>query len=279
VAEIKIFDNLFSEFAKSCTLRDENADVYPKHFTWRKDGPITSPVFFTDSNIADIVKFGPHLNAVALLLEPFCLHEGPYQAAEEYKDFYRAVLTFDERFVDGKKWLPYIKGGSGIAFDKWGLQEKEFDLSIIVSHKRGLEGHRLRHEVVERHRENINGIFGSGYQKIESKLTGLAPYRYSIVIENCLISGYFADQAIDAMCVGTVPIYRGNPKMGELFNPKGIIPFDTIEDLDVILLQISEEDYESRLPAIKENIEICSKYAIAENWIWENQPQIFEDIR
>ena len=278
MVEIRIFDNLFAQFAKSCTLRDENADVEPTYFKWRNYGIFSSkePIFFTDSHIADVAKYGPHLNAIALLLEPECLRNDHYLAAEELKEFYRAILTYDQRLIDGDKYLPYMKGGSSIEFDKWGLYEKMFDLSIIASHKRGLEGHNLRHQVIERFGEQIDGIWGYGYKPLESKIGGHAPYRYSIVIENCSFPYYFTDQPIDAMCVGTVPIYRGNPQIGELFNPDGMILFNTIEDLDVILLQISENDYEQRLPAIKENIEICHKYAIAEDWIWKNYPELFK---
>ena len=276
MAEIRIFDSLFSSFAESCTLRSENAGFRPTHFSWRKDGPITSPVFFTDFHIPEVATFGSDINAVALLLEPICLRDDHYKAAEQYKDYYRAILTFDKRLLDDDKYLLYIKGGSSIQPSEWGLCEKQYNLSIVVSHKRELEGHKLRHEIVAKFGDKIDGIFGTGYEQIDSKFIGHAPYRYSIVIENCSFPYYFTEQSIDAMCLGTVPIYCGNPEMTTLFNTDGMIAFDTLEDLEKILPMLSEKDYESRLPAIKENIKLCKNYAIAEDWIWRKYPELFE---
>jgi hypothetical protein len=57
----------------------------------------------------------------------------------------------------------------------------------------------------------------------------------------------------------TLPIYWGTSTISNFFNKKGIIFFETKEELNEILNNLTEDDYYSRLAAIKENYEIASK--------------------
>ncbi len=86
---------------------------------------------------------------------------------------------------------------------------KTRNLSIIASKQNKIEGHKLRHRLVDWLRaEKIDAaILGRAYQPLDDKADGLAPYRFSIVIENTREPHYHTEKIIDAMLCRTVPIY------------------------------------------------------------------------
>jgi len=105
--------------------------------------------------------------------------------------------------------------------------------SIIVSTKKGLPGHALRHAVVGWSRTcGIDlSVLGRGYQPFELKQEGLLPYHYSVVIENVQEPDYFTEKLLDCMLCGTMPIYWGAPNIGEYFDPVGMHICLTYDDL------------------------------------------------
>ena len=70
----------------------------------------------------------------------------------------------------------------------------------------------------------------------------------------------------------TVPIYVGATAIDQFFNPDGIIQVkkEDLGSIDHILQQCSSADYESRLPAIKDNYRRVQQYATPEDYLFEN---------
>jgi hypothetical protein len=58
----------------------------------------------------------------------------------------------------------------------------------------------------------------------------------------------------------------GTKKVVEYFNPDGIIFFDGNFDLSLL----TEELYQSKMDAIKDNYERVQKYSVLDDWIFEN---------
>ncbi|MFB6187652.1 MAG: glycosyltransferase family 10 domain-containing protein [Halobacteriaceae archaeon] len=83
----------------------------------------------------------------------------------------------------------------------------------------GLDGHIMRMEFLERltdHYPDILDLYGRGsfegefYNgEIEKKWEGLAPYRYSLAIENYKGENYFSEKIADALLAWCMPIYWG----------------------------------------------------------------------
>ncbi len=140
---------------------------------------------------------------------------------------------------------------------------KTKDLSIIASAQTSLEGHRLRHEVVawlrDTGRDDVD-VMGRGYRPFEQKEEGLAPYRYSVVIENVREPGHFTEKLVDCLLCDTVPIYWGTRDIGDFFDLDGIIPCEDIEDVRSAIAGIPEDDYHARCPAIARNRELAAGY-------------------
>ncbi|MEX5598600.1 hypothetical protein [Pseudophaeobacter sp. C1-32P7] len=131
--------------------------------------------------------------------------------------------------------------------------EKTLDLSLIASAKRDHPGHKLRHQLVEYLQKNVPDarILGRGYAPFEHKSEGLAPFRYSVVIENVQEPNCFTEKLIDAILCETVPIYWGCPNIGDFFDTEGMILCNDLADMERAVRSISAEDYAQRLPALR----------------------------
>ena len=160
-----------------------------------------------------------------------------------------------ERYVPFITWVPDWK-----AVDT----TKTSMMSLIASSKTDLEGHRLRHKVIDWIRsENIEAdILGRGYAPFEHKSDGLAPYRYSVIIENVREPEYFTEKLIDCLLCETVPIYWGAQLIADIFDPRGMLICESLDDIKRAIATMSEEDYRSRLEFVGKNKE---KAALATN--------------
>lgn len=267
--EVTIADSLFVQYGKSAKLGGLNSNISPTYFEWSPFVP-EKACFVTDSDI----KNAPGDGQIALLLETFFLHPENYLTAMERPFDY--VLTHNLYFAKHKdNWLWYPHGGSWIDFDQWGMHKKTKNVSILLSPKRTLKGHKLFHEVVERF-GNLLDVYGlDGYT---DKMEALAPYRYSVVIEAEKSESFFSEKLIDCLSVGTIPIYWGCPNIGDFFDALGMIQVDNLDQIDDWLTVVSVKDseyYELRKKRIKANIEKARQYAIPEDWIFENYPFLF----
>ena len=94
---------------------------------------------------------------------------------------------------------------------------------------------------------------GRAYQPFAKKSEGLAPFRYSIIIENVREASYFSEKLIDAFLCKTLPIYWGAPDIGEYFNADGMVVCESFHDIKNAIEQASEIQYNERLAAIESN--------------------------
>jgi len=276
--EIRIFDNAFCD-SESASISGDNFGIGPSHFKWTREGSLTDPTFFTDGSMRDREQFRSRRRYIGWLLEPSGLRPENYVIANNMlnKQKLNYVLTYNRILLDAhERALFYPYGGSWIDFDLWGIREKTEGVSIIASHKAQTLGHKMRHKAIEFYHDYFGGIYGTAYTRVKSKFEALASYRYSVVIESCRENYYFTEKLIDCLSVGTVPIYWGCPAIGDFFNKHGIITFSRMKDLGKILRRLDKRDYESRLFAIAENIELAKQYRVCEDWMYENCREVFE---
>jgi hypothetical protein len=70
-------------------------------------------------------------------------------------------------------------------------------------------------------------LFGRGFQPVADKWDGLAPYRYSIAVENHSGPDYWTEKIVDCFLAGTMPIYFGATNIADYF------PADSFVWLDI----------------------------------------------
>jgi glycosyl transferase family 10 (putative fucosyltransferase) len=208
---------------------------------------------------------GMAANLSLMIVEPRSFHGHHMKLARLFhRRFYR-VLTCDahllasipngEYFVFGNTWVP-----------DWREKDcsKSKMLSLIASNRKSLKGHKLRHRIVGQLRQDgtdVDIMGRGGYKFFEDKADGLAPYRYSVIIENTREPGYFTEKLIDAFLLETVPIYWGAPDIGDFFNMDGIVECSDEASLIAAIRNVSEEDYTARRPALGENRKAAIKYS------------------
>jgi hypothetical protein len=274
--KIRLFDSSF-DGSHSASINGDNAGTMPTYFVWARDGKMTDPTFFTDSQLREVANAYPrYIKRVAWLLEPECLREDHYALAWHLQDLFDVIFTYDKRLLQYENVRFYPYGGSWIDFNEWKRHDKSFLVSIIASGKRSTDGHKLRHDVIGNYRDYLDAIYGRGYIPLDRKIFGLSSFRYSVVIESCKLDYYFTEKLIDCLSVGTVPLYWGCPSITDYFDPDGLIVFDSLDDLEDIFKMVSEKDYEQRIPAIEKNIELAKQYRICEDWMYLNHREVFE---
>ena len=267
--QINIFDREFSHTLNIVGYITSTYYTKPKDLVWvNKKMDYDGITIFTDSYLLDpIVDQVRAKIKIFLLLEPPAVKPNTYANIINNEHKFDYILTYNEELLKrGGKYIKYIVGQTRIDNPK--IHEKTKLVSMIASNKRMTEGHRYRHEIYDRliNKHPID-MWGSGYKPFKDKVEPLSEYYYSISVMNSNLNNFFTEVLIDNFMCGTVPIFWGCPNISEYFDMGGIITFDTIEELDVILNNLSIEDYNKRLPAIKNNLELAKKYSSTDDYI------------
>jgi len=204
---------------------------------------------------------------------------------ENHEKFDYVISAFkDLGSVIGKEKFLYAPTmGSRILPENYGIYEKNKMVSIVASEKDWTMGHRLRHLVIQQFRGQID-VFGRGYNTIIDdagefgKIYALAPYYFSLAIMNAKNLGDFTEVLTDCIAVGTMPIFYGAPDVVEYFNPDGILQFSSLPELKKIMDSLSPELYNSRIDAIKENLEISKKYLTHIEYTYGEHKPLFDRL-
>jgi hypothetical protein len=98
-------------------------------------------------------------------------------------------------------------------------------------------------------------LYGRAVRYIEDKWDGLAPYRYSIAVENATGPDYWTEKIADCFLTWTVPLYYGCSNLERYFPPDSFLRIDIDRPrgaLETIRRAIDGDDWERRLPALEE---------------------------
>lgn len=231
---------------------------------------------FTDQFLKkDVIQAVNCRKKIGWIMEPKEIHGWAYDSVPGIIEDLDCIFTFSKELVekyDKCHMLPFVH--TTIKKEDRGVHQKSKLVSMIASAKFDTESHRLRHEIVKNLSEKRNiDVWGRGYKPFPSngKIFCLKDYMFSIDVENSVMDTYFG-HAIDIFMTGTIPIFRGGRTISEHFDANGVIFFDTIEELDEILKNLTFEDYYSRLDSVKKN------YQIALQKYWNSDEQLYEAI-
>jgi len=91
-------------------------------------------------------------------------------------------------------------------------------------------------------RNNVGGPIGS-------KLDFISRYRFNIAFENSSYPGYTTEKLFEAKLAGCIPIYWGDPRVSEDFDPDAFIDLSTFPSWDACIEHILEVDDDPSLSA------------------------------
>lgn len=257
--KLHIVDTHFAH-AKSSSWYNE-----PKNFDWVRDLN-SNHIFMTDNSVYLVDKLNNQYK-YAWLIESPEITRNSYEYIKNNFEKFDLIFTFDKELLSlSSKFILLPIGGCWIESENRKIFTKTKNLSIIASSKNITEGHKLRHEIINK----ISNIDVFGYKNpINNKITGLGEYRFSIVVENIKKDYYFTEKIIDCFITGTIPIYWGCPSIGNFFDIRGIIQFDNIEDLNNKIINLNEDFYLSKLDIVKNNFNEAKKFIVGEDKIYE----------
>jgi hypothetical protein len=123
--------------------------------------------------------------------------------------------------------------------------------------------YRFRREVAEYllQRGDVE-CYGRGIRETPGKREALAPFRFSVAMENAASDFYFTEKLVDCLLTETVPIYFGCPSIDMLFDPRGMLRFATLDELNRHLDRLTPELYDEMRPYALANKEAV----VAKRW-------------
>jgi hypothetical protein len=233
--------------------------------------------FYSNEKVLDIEKnLTPKEKSYGLLFESRAIITGTYERIESDLNKFEKFFTHNSNFLKKYNNCYWIPGGGIWIGGKYGggeirIHDKNKLCSIVSSNKRMCDLHNFRLDIVNYLSKNYSPkvtIFGvNGWKPIWESLND---YMFSIVVENYQDELYFTEKILNCFATGTIPIYLGAKNIGEKFNMEGILQFNNINELKVIMSNLNENVYHERFEAIKDNFERCQNYKIIEDFIYNN---------
>lgn len=265
--EVQLYDSIFEHtFPHVGYYTASNYDE-PKKIKWVKNNPPHQLAVFTETHL-DIASSVDSKIKIAWLVESEGIHPWAIEKIIQTEDSFDYIFTHNEKLLErSNKYHKVLVGSSRI--EKEDI-DKEFNknklVSMIASYKTMTPGHIFRHEIARQ----VSGIdlWGSRYKSFNSKREPLSEYMYTISIMNAKYNHYFTEVLTDCFMYKSIPIFWGFPKVGEIFDLRGMYTFNTIDELKSILDKINPEDYNSKLKYINKNYEIAKdKFMITDDII------------
>lgn len=161
----------------------------------------------------------------------------------------------------GHTWRPEKSYDELFGHDKI---EKSKLISLVVSNKAGTPGHKKRLDFCLKLKEHFGDkmdIFGRGINDFDDKWDVLAPYKYSIAMENSVEVDNMTEKIGDCFTSLTFPFYHGCPNINEYYNKDSyqLIDIDDFEGTCKTIEKIISDDnhYDQHLESL---IESKNKY-------------------
>ena len=230
---------------------DEQADIYIV---------VNHPVFYPPYDYFDPAK------TIVLQLEPPCARDAGWMAWEnpDHDDFlFVHDIKTCKMNIDWNVNQTYRQLSDH-------TPEKTKLFSTIQTWKAYHPGHKLRHRFLKTFLNGFKGldIYGNlkqgddflyenykGLLPVREKELGIMPYKYHFCCENSEVDNYFTEKICDALVCEALPLYWGCPNLDK-FLPEDCyirLPLDDPErSLEVIRKAIEGNEWEKRLPAIRE---------------------------
>ena len=258
---VNLFDNNFRHSIKEIGFDSASFNKLPTKIKYVRDNmQFNGITVFTDSFILDAIVDKVECDVkIGWCQESPIIYPLLQNLPIEIENKFDYIVTSNKKLIQKNphkyKYLPiaccWVSDIQDIKYEKDRL------LSHVVSNKHNTIGHLLRHKITSFLTEKNISADIYGYKRFNTKKDPHERYMFSIIVENGKIDGYFSEKLIDCLIQGTIPIYWGDPNIGDYFNVDGIIPFNDVNE--IAQLVINEEDYIKRKRAIKENIDICRK--------------------
>lgn len=226
------------------------------------------------------------------------LHEpdeffGMHTWVEKNHHLFTGILTYNERLINRLDNGILFHHSCNYLDNEWiesfKVTNKKFEISFLSGAKKLVEGHKLRQEIYKlenlikipkkwhyvlddfnwddfnkggvgrpSHTEYVNGKMV--LPQVEGKKILFKDSMFHICVENTSYDYFFTEKISEAFLTKTVPIYWGCPKISEWgYDERGIIRFESLEELIENINNLTEETYFNMKPYIDHNYDIAKQ--------------------
>jgi len=202
---------------------------------------------------------------ILFLAEPYSIlptvTEGALRGAMKFDKIYSFTQKILEHYPQAElfEW-----GSSWLDFTDLKLM-KGNNVTFVTSNKNQTVGHKMRLEIYDL----LKGVDVSNGLQYYSHIS--PPFhqrrndffetaKFHIAVENSSQTNYFTEKVIDCFASKTIPVYYGCPNLGDWFNMDGVIQFEDIHNLELILKHLDADQYERRRKAVEENYETAKLF-------------------
>ena len=217
-------------------------------------------VMLNNRKFAPVTAVCSRENVWALMQEPWLpglydwLREGHEPFARVYSHL---AVTTAGKYVPAHLAIP---SHTGLTYDEQiaaTMPQKTAGISWITSNLEFLPGHRRRNVLrarLDAMPSPLVDVYGRGIRPVARKWDALAPYRYSLAIENASGPNLWTEKVADCFLSWTIPIYHGCTNLEEYFPADSFIRIDATEP-EAAIARIREvlagDNWERRLPALE----------------------------
>jgi hypothetical protein len=210
---------------------------------------------------------------------------GYHDWAIENKDLFSFILTWDDKVInncDNASLLHF--GHTWFKPDQYAEDKvKKFEVTHLRGNLLKTYGQSLRHELLDRQNEilvpkNFYDVYGDRYNIEDARLGKEKLFgnsMFGVAIENTQHNGYFTEKILDCFLQKTIPIYWGCSDIADVFDPKGIITFTSVDDAIRKINKLDKEYYWSRQTIIDENYQKALQYVDYEQNVYNKIEEIF----
>ncbi len=211
-------------------------------------------------------------NVWAIMQEPYIpqLYDWMTEGHECYaRVFTHAIPSSNPKYVRSQPAGPWCVG---LSYDELRAADrpvKSRGTSWIASSLSFLPGHRYRNHLQRyllKHEPGLVDVFGRGIRPIPRKWEALAPYRFSLAIENSVGGDLWTEKVADCFLSWTVPIYKGCTNLEQYFPKDSFVRIESDDPAAVcgtIRSLLESDEWERRLAAVEQARElVLSRYQI-----------------
>lgn len=128
-------------------------------------------------------------------------------------------------------------------------KEKTAFCGFVVSNDQGMKERQQMFELLSaykkvdsggRYKNNIGG-------PVKDKLAFDQSHKFSLTFENCSHKGYTTEKIVEAFAAGAIPIYYGNPEIGEEFNTRAFVNIHDFSSMEEAVKRVIEIDQNEEL--------------------------------
>ncbi|MBW2630767.1 MAG: hypothetical protein JRC90_03210 [Deltaproteobacteria bacterium] len=203
----------------------------------------------------------PKENIWAIMQEPYMKGHSDWMV--EKHEFFSKVFTHyipanDRKYISSHPAIPWHVNKTFDELMSAKVPVKSKKLSAIVGDAMDVPGHIKRRKFLQYIQNDKSlelDLYGKKINFIEDKWDGLAPYKYSLAMENTSGPDYWTEKIADCFLSWTVPIYYGCTNLENYFPNESFIRIDIgrpEESLAKIRRIINEDNWERYIPALEE---------------------------